>query len=330
MASTHIKDSGIWRTSTEIHVKSGGVWRDIISGYIFYAVWRLIFAKPVFEEYIYTGAQQTTLTVTAGTNIIIFAGVAQGGNSDFFGPVSSEGGGGGGAANLSGYTINPAAPYVGTTLYIGVGGPTAPRNTYVRTSNHFGPIIFELNQGSNGIPGNPVPTNYGPGGAANPTYGTTAGGPGGPGGPRFVAGGPGASVSNAAAGGGGGGGYGDNSPLIAGSPGGNGGNVTMSPPSYLQPVGHTPWTWGSSSTGGAGGTRPGPGEGSPAPSSGASGGNSPGPTTYDGTGGGGGAGIILNGVSYGGGGGGHDRLIGPPAPGGLGAPGFLIVQFKSS
>jgi hypothetical protein len=98
----------------------------------------------VSAEYLYTGAQQTTLAVPLGTTTIKFAGVGAGGDSAIGNaPNYGSGGGGGGAANLSGYTINPASPYAGTTLYIGVGGPSAPRNTYVRTTSHSGPIIFE-------------------------------------------------------------------------------------------------------------------------------------------------------------------------------------------
>lgn len=281
------------------------------------------------QEYIYTGAQQTTLTVTGGTTTIKFAGVGGGGDTIIANaPNFGSGGGGGGAANLTGYTINPAAPYAGTTLYIGVGGPADRRNTYVRTTSHDGPIIFELNQGSNGTTSGPG----GNGGAANPTYGSTAGGNGGAGGARFVPGTTGSPASNAGAGGGGAGGYGDASPFTIGSPAGAGGNVTMSPASYLQPIGHTPWTWGASSNGGPGGSQdpsaPNPqAVGTPAPASGATGGNGSVALAYYGTGGGGGAGIILNGVSYGGGGGGEGYVDPIPATlVGKGSPGFLIIQ----
>jgi len=287
-------------------------------------------------EYLYTGAQQNTVVVPGTTFEIKFAGVGGGGDSVIAdGPNFGSGAGGGGAANLSGYTINPAVPYRGTTLYIGVGGPSARRNTYVRTTSHSGPLLFEVNQGSNGTGSG----TGGAGGAANPTYSTIAGGNGGAAGGRFVAGTPGSNATDSAAGGGGAGGYGDGSPFIIGSPGGTGGNVTMSPASYLQPVGHTPWTWGTSSNGGTGGSQdpsaPNPqAVGNPAPNSGATGGWGGVDAASQGTGGGGAAGIIIDGVSYGGGGGGegYDFPI-PPTLGGptgtlsQGAPGFVIVQF---
>ena len=279
-------------------------------------------------QYLYTGAQQTTLEVPLGTTRIVLAGIAMGGDGLIANDGSAPGGtgAGGGAANLAGYTINPASVYAGTTLYIGVGGPSAPRNTYVRTISHSGPVIFELNQGN---------TN-GTGGAANPTYSSVAGGAGGAGRDRFGgAGGAGGSVTGSGGGGGGGGGGGDNSPAIPGGAGGPGGSVTM-PATLLSPIdaGPTPsWTWGSPSSGGTGGT-PG-GAGGQAPGSGAFGGRAQ-AQFYAGGGGGGGAGVILNGASYGGGGGGIAGFSTPPtypnpgSPPMTGSPGFLIVQLTNT
>lgn len=281
--------------------------------------------KTTFEavalQYLYTGGQQTTLEVPVGTTKIVLAGVAMGapGSGDGTNGIGSPGGGGG-ASNLAGYTINPAVVYAGTTLYIGVGGPASPRNTYVRTVSHSGPVIFELNQGSGGT-----------GGTANPTYSSVAGGNGGGGAARFGgAGAAGGSVTGAGAGGGGGGGGGDNSPAIPGAAGGAGGSVTM-PATLLSPIGAGPtpsWTWGSPSTGGTGG--PIGAAGGQAPGSGAFGGVSLG-QFYGGGGGGGGAGVIINGVSYGGGGGSAGGWSGAPGtPPMAAAPGFLIVQLTNT
>lgn len=268
-------------------------------------------------QYLYTGGQQTTVSVPPGTTRIVFAGIAMGAPGGSGGAGSSGNGGGGGAANLAGYTINPAAVYAGTTLYIGVGGPAAPGNTYVRTSSHSGPVIFELNQGS------------GSSGGAGGSYSSVSGGNGaGPVGRFNGGGGTGGSVTGAGAGGGSGGGGGDNSPLINGAPGAPGGSVTM-PGSLLSPIGSGPsgnWTWGSTSSGGSGGTIG--VAGNQAPSSGAFGGFSGG-QPWTGGGGGGGAGVILNGVSYGGGGGGAGGFGAPGSPPQAGAPGFLIVQFSN-
>jgi hypothetical protein len=290
-----------------------------------YGFGRLAGSAPIGPpEFLYTGAQQTTVVVPSSASNIKFAGVAMGAPGGAASPPGPSGvGGGGGGANILGFTISPAVPYRGTTLYVGVGGPASPRNTYVRTTSHSGPLLFELNQGSGST-----------GGAANPTYSSTAGGNGGsPDAARFNPGTPGSNATNAAAGGGGGGGYGDSSPLTFGSPGGNGGNVTMSAsPALLQPNGSSPWTWGTSTTGGAGGTQPGPApgktDGSPAPNSGAEGGKSA-LFPYYGTGGGGGAGIVINSISYGGGGGGAAYDFPTHGTQGAGAPGFLIVQFNN-
>lgn len=308
--------SGVWNIFDQDRFKRKGIWPNLI--------------PP--KEYIFTGEQQTTFVVDPGAATITFAGVAMGspGGTGGSSPVNVPGGpgGGGGASNLEGYSIS-ALTYRGTTLYIGIGGPTSLRNTYVRTESHSGPIIFELNMGSGAT-----------GGAADPTYNSVAGGNGGNGGGRHAGGGTGTSVTNAAAGGGGGGGYGDASPPEPGGAGGPGGAVTMSFPTLILPNGGgpaSPWTWGVPSPGstgfriiqpgGAGGVigpapNSWPGQpGTPAPDGGAIGGNGAG--GYGGGGGGGGAGVIFNSVSYGGGGGGGGM---PAAAGGNGSPGFLIIQ----
>lgn len=259
-------------------------------------------ARPVLEEYVYTGLTETTLFVTSNTKYITFAGIAEGGNGGGGGGNGGRGGGGG-AANLAGYTIGPTGIYDGTTLYIGIGDG-AP--TYVRTESHTGPIIFELNRGTDG----------GGGGAANPTYSSVAGGDGGPGGSRFNNGTAGGSVTNSGAGGGGGGGYGDASPVVPGGAGQPGGTVTMTSP-FLAPNGGGPasaWTFGPAGGGSAGGGNSGGSPGS-------------------GSGGGGAQGVIFNSVAYGGGGGGGGgapSASGAGGAGGSGMSGFLIVQLHTA
>jgi len=256
----------------------------------------------VLEEYVYTGQTLTTLDVTRNTKYITFAGIAEGGNGGDGADRGPGTGGGGGAANLAGYTIGPTLIYEETTLYIGIGYD-AP--AYVRTDSHTGPIIFELNRG----------TDAGAGGAANPTYSSVAGGDGGAGGPRFNNGTSGDPATNSGAGGGGGGGYGDGQPVQAGGSGGSGGTVTMSSP-YLAPNGGGPasaWTFGPTGGGAAG--------------SGANG-SLPG----SGGGGSGAAGVTFNSVAYGGGGGGGGGAPSQPGAGagGSGMSGFLIVQLHTS
>ena len=266
----------------------------------------------VLEEYVYAGQTLTTLSVARNTKYITFAGIGEGGTGDTgYGggtPSPHSVGGGGGAANLAGYTIGPTGIYEETTLYIGVGYD-AP--TYVRTDSHTGPIIFELNRGTDGSGG-------GGGGAANPTYSSVAGGDGGTGGNRFDPGTNGTPATNSGGGGGGGGGYGDASPVRAGGSGGSGGSVTMSsPPNFIAPNGGGPasaWTIGP-----AGGWDPagnGNGGGSPGSGSGAQAA----------------AGVTFNSVAYGGGGGGGGGAPYASNAGGAGGPGmsgFLIVQLRT-
>lgn len=283
---------------------------------------RRIRVKVPFAQYLFTGAQQTSIFIPQNATELVFAGVAMGGRgltTNAISPTPTTNGGGGGSGNLAGWPVL-VNDNGGQTLYIGVGGPTIVINTYARVNSHSGPSLFELGRGAPGDAGG-------------------AGGNGGMFGTPGAAGG--GNATNVGAGGG-------NVvyPQPAGA-GGNGGTTTQSGP-LLQPInlGPTPsWTWNGPQAGGAGaadifgaanttsGSASGSGTITYGPAYAYSGGRNKDRWAAVGSGGGGG-GVMINGTGYGGGGGakGGAPFDGGQQPnvGGPGGPGFLIVQIYES
>lgn len=260
--------------------------------------------------YKYTNDTQATLVVEPWVRSITFSGVAMGGNGGASGNGSpfNDGnggtGGGGGAGNFIGYTTS-TTNILGQTLYIGIGDPSSPRNTYVKTGSHSGTSIFELNKGN----------NAGAGGAASGLYGDSAGGNGagsGPGGPVPGPGGstdtpyPGNPTTNSGAGGGAGGnvygnwigkgGFVDSPPNVS--------SPKTNPSNYWLAVNNTTYSVGIGSIAGG---------------------------NFGSNKGGAGAGFELDGTAYGGGGGGGGTNAGQPPKGGNdGIGGALVIQFSSN
>lgn len=164
-------------------------------------------------EGVTTGATTGTFVPTQST--VIVYGCGGGGNGGYYVSANSSGcgGGGGAASQLTGYSLTVTP---GETLSYSVGGPA--QSTYIMRG---ATVIFELNPGSS--PGDSA--GGGAGGTSN-SYSSHAGGAGGNGSPRWNAGVSASSVTGCA-GGGGGGGFGDNSPLIYGYQGGNGGTSSV-------------------------------------------------------------------------------------------------------
>lgn len=286
--------------------------------------------KVPFAQYLFTGAQQTSIYIPQNATELVFAGVAMGGRGLTTNSIPADpavnNGGGGGAGNLQGFPV-PVNGITGQDLYIGVGGPSIVIDTYAKTGSHTGTTVFVLGRGSPGDAG----STGGDGGS----FGTPGANGGG-------------NATNSGAGGGNSRNASDASLPPEAFLGGNGGTTTQSG-LLLEPinVGPTPsWTWNGPQSGGAGAPGAALYNGGSSSSESASGSGTAcyGPNvssvpgsprnnnlkTAVGSGGGGG-GVMINGTGYGGGGGakggggGWGTYTGPNV-GGPGGPGFLIVQ----